>query len=114
MSFYHFSYDGGLGPGCYVEDPVVSGVWIHFVAMVSKPDHRIWWYKNGQLRDTDGFGPADRYPISDADLRSGDAPVRMGSQDGGSFFKGAIDNLYIYNRMLTAAEITGLYDDPTP
>jgi Concanavalin A-like lectin/glucanases superfamily len=114
MSLYHFSYDGGLGPGCYVEDPVVNGEWIHYVAMVSKPDHRIWWYKNGQLRDTDGFGAADRYPIPDADLRSGNAPVRMGSQDGNSFFKGAIDNVYIYNRMLTDEEVTGLYRDPTP
>jgi hypothetical protein len=59
MSFYHFRYCGGLGPGCYVEDPVANGAWFHVVASVSKPDHRIWWYKNGQLRDSDGFGPAD-------------------------------------------------------
>lgn len=114
MSFYHFSYDGGLGPGCYTEDPLVNGEWIHYVAMVSKPDHRIWWYKNGQLRDTDGYGAADHYPIPDSDLRNGNAPIKMGSQDGGSFFKGAIDNIYIYNRLLTATEITALYHDPTP
>ena len=114
MSFYHFGFDGGLGPGCYVEDPLVSGEWMHYAAVVSKPDHRIWWYKNGELRDTDGFGPADSYPIPNADLRNGSAPVRMGSQDSGSFFKGAIDNAYFYNRMLTAPEITHLYHDPTP
>jgi hypothetical protein len=114
MSFYHFKYDGDRGPGCYVEDPVVHGPWIHYGAMISKPDRRIWWYKNGQPRDTDGFGPADRYPIRDADLRNGNAPVRMGSQDGGSFFKGAIDNVYVYNRMLSATEIVGLYNDSTP
>jgi hypothetical protein len=33
MSFYHFSFDGGLGPGCYVEDPLVSGEWMHYVAV---------------------------------------------------------------------------------
>lgn len=114
MSFYHFGYGGSLGPGCYVQDPVVNGVWIHYVAMVSKPEHRIWWYKNGDLRDTDGFGPADTYPIPDADLRHGNAPVRMGSQDGSSYFKGAIDNVYFYNRLLTPTEITRLCNDATP
>lgn len=114
MSFYHFSYDGGRGPGSYVQDTVTNGVWIHYVAIVSKPEHRIWWYKNGDLEDTDGFGPAEKYSIPDADLRTGNAPVRMGSQDGCSYFKGAIDNVYFYNRKLTSTEISDLYDDATP
>ena len=114
MSFYHFSYDGGLGPGSYVQDTVTNGGWIHFVAIVSKPEHKIWWYKNGVLRDTDGFGPTDSYPIPDADLRNGNAAVKLGSQDGQSYFKGAIDNVYFYNRKLTATEITNLYNDTTP
>ncbi|WP_158257532.1 LamG-like jellyroll fold domain-containing protein [Haliangium sp. UPWRP_2] len=114
MSFYHFSYDGGLGPGSYVQDPVVRGGWIHLVAIVSKPEHKIWWYKNAALRDSDGFGPSDSYPIADADLRNGNAAVKLGSQDDQSYFKGAIDNLYFYNRKLTAAEITTLYNDRTP
>ena len=114
MSFYLFSYDGGRGPGSHVQEPVRKGGWIHFVAVISKPDHKIWWYKNGVLRDSDGFGPADSYPIPDSDLRNGNAPVRMGSQDGSSYFKGAIDNVYFYNRMLTKKEIMDLYNDTTP
>ena len=113
MSFYLFGYSGGLGPGCYVEDAVVTGTWMHLVAAVSRPEQRIWWYKNGELRDSVGFGPADSYPIPDEDLRNGSAPVRMGSQDGRSFFRGAIDDVYVYNRVLSAAEILGLYRDPT-
>lgn len=114
MSFYHFSYDGGLGPGSYVQDTLTNGGWIHFVAIVSKPEHKIWWYKNGVLRDSDGFGPTDSYPIPDADLRNGNAAVKLGSQDGQSYFKGAIDNVYFYNRKLTTTEITDLYNDTTP
>ena len=114
MSFYHFSYDGGLGPGSYVQDTLTNGGWIHYVAIVSKPEHKIWWYKNGVLRDSDGFGPTDSYPIPDADLRNGNAAVKLGSQDGQSYFKGAIDNVYFYNRKLTTSEITGLYNDTTP
>ena len=37
-------------------------------------------------RPLDGFGPADSYPIPDADLRNGDAAVKLGSQDGQSHF----------------------------
>ncbi|QLQ30466.1 MAG: hypothetical protein HZT40_01260 [Candidatus Thiothrix singaporensis] len=99
MSVYHFKYSGGLGPGSYVQEKL-NGGWIHYVAIISKPDHRIWWYKNGKLMDSDGFALTDSYPIPDADLRNGNAPVRLGSQDGKSFFKGEIDNLYFYNRKL--------------
>lgn len=114
MSFYHFNYSGGLGPGSYVEETVTDGGWIHYVAIISKPEHKIWWYKNGVLKDSDGFGPTDSYPIPDADLRNGNAAVKLGSQDGGSYFKGAIDNVYFYNRKLTTTEISDLYTDTTP
>ncbi|HUR59767.1 MAG TPA: LamG-like jellyroll fold domain-containing protein [Opitutaceae bacterium] len=114
MSFYHFSYDGGLGPGSYVQETLVNGGWIHYVAIISKPEHKIWWYKNTVLKDSDGFASTDSYPIPDADLRNGNAPVKMGSQDGGSYFKGAIDNVYFYNRKLTTTEISQLYNDSTP
>lgn len=114
MSFYLFGYDGERGPGSYVQEPVRKAAWIHYVAVISKPEHRIWWYKNGVLRDSDGFGPADSYPIPDSKLRNGNAPVRMGSQDGGSYFRGAIDNVYFYNRKLKPEEIVDLYLDDTP
>lgn len=114
MSFYHFSYDGGKGPGSYVEETVTNGGWIHYVGIVSKPEHMIWWYKNGVLRDSDTFAPPATYAIPDADLRNGNAAVKIGSQDGDSYFKGAVDNVYFYNRKLTLAEISDLYNDTTP
>ncbi len=113
MSVYHFKYSGGLGPGSYVQEKL-NGGWMHYVAIISKPDHRIWWYKNGKLVDNDGFALTDAYPIPDADLCNGNAPVRLGSQDGKSFFKGEIDNLYFYNRKLTPVEIEQIYTDTTP
>lgn len=113
MSFYIWPYDGGLGPGSYVQDTLTNGGWIHFVAVVSKPEHRIWFYKNGVLRDNDGFGPGDSYAIPDANLRNGNATLKIGTRDGGSFIKGSIDNIYIYNRKLTATEIQQVYNDTT-
>ena len=112
MSFYLFGYSGGRGPGCHVEDPVANGTWMHLVATISQPEQRIRWYKNGELRDSIGFGPTDSFPIPDGDLRNGNAPVRMGSQDGRSSFKGAVDDVYIYNRALAPAEVFDLYRTP--
>jgi hypothetical protein len=111
LSAYLFAYLGGKGPGSHVEEPVASGSWIHLVAQFSKPEHLILLYKNGLHKDTDGFSVNDPYPIPDADLRSGDAPLRMGSQDGHSYFRGAIDDVYFYNRLLDDHEIRGLYLD---
>ena len=108
MSFYHFSFDGGLGPGCYVEDPLVSGEWIHYAAVVSKPDHRIWWYKNGELRERkaeyeeqnyvrDKFGI--RYPtrlrlISEDNMRLRVKPIKV------------IDSSFYYLRFLSEITLT--------
>jgi hypothetical protein len=113
MSFYLWPYDGGLGPGSYVQDTLTNGGWIHFTAVVSKPEHMIWFYKNGVLRDSDCFSSSCSYSIPDGDLRNGNATVKIGTRDGGSFLKGSIDNIYVYNRKLTATEIQQVYNDTT-
>jgi hypothetical protein len=70
----------------------------------------IKWYKNGVLRDQDPFINSE-YRISP---RNGTAPVRVGTKDFASYFKGAIDNLAIYNRALSASEVVQLYNDTAP
>jgi len=42
------------------------------------------------------------------DPRGGDAPLRIGTSDGSSFFAGNIDELAIFDRLLTVDEITSL------
>ena len=111
LSTYLFATRGGKGPGSHVEEPLASGSWIHLVALFSKPDHRITLYKNGLQKDSDGFGPDDSFPIPNSEVRTGDAPVRMGSQDGNSYLRGAIDDVYFYNRLLDDHEIKRLYLD---
>jgi hypothetical protein len=113
MSCYLWAYSGGLGPGSYFQDTLVNGGWIHVAAVYSRADHTIWWYKNGVLRDSDCFSSTCSYPIADSNLRNGNAPLRVGTRDLLSFFKGSIDNVYVYNRKLTASEITQIYNDTT-
>ena len=113
MSFYIWPYSGGLGPGTAVEETLTNGGWIHYAAIVSRSEKTIWYYKNGVLRRTASFGPGSQFPIADADLRNGNAPFRLGTRDLTSFLKGSIDNVYVYNRKLTATEVQQIYNDTT-
>ena len=109
-SFYLFNLAGGLGAGSYVQEVVVPGTWYHHVAVVDTRTDTIKWYKNGVLKDQDPF-IASEYRI---DPRNGTAPVRIGTKDFASHFKGAIDNINIYNRALSASEVIQLYNDTAP
>jgi hypothetical protein len=110
VSFYLFNPAGGLGAGSFVQDDVVRGTWHHHVAVVDLKADTIAWYKNGVLRDRDSF-LGNPYHIRP---RNGSAPVRIGTRDFASFFKGAIDNIHVYNRALSPAEVVQLFNDRTP
>jgi len=109
-SFYLFNLAGGEGAGSYVQEPVEQGRWYHYAAVIDMGTDRIKLYKNGVLKDQDPFINSE-YHIRP---RNGASPVRVGTRDFASFFKGAIDNITIYNRALSAAEINQLYQDATP
>jgi hypothetical protein len=109
-SFYLFNRTGGEGAGSYVQEPVTAGTWYHYVAVADMRTDTITWYKNGVRKDQDPFMSSE-YQIQP---QGGTAPVRLGTRDFASFFKGAIDNLHIYNRALSAAEVAQLCRDTTP
>lgn len=112
ISAYIFNADGGLGAGAYFQDKLEPGEWIHVVAVYSPGDMKdpkagVSIYKNGKLRT----GPAvpgstgtfyQAYKIVPA---HGTMPVRLGTKNLKSFFPGALDEVAIYPRALTAAEI---------
>jgi hypothetical protein len=70
----------------------------------------IEWYKNGVLKDQDPFIDSEY----DINPQNGTAPMRIGTKDFASYFKGAIDNINIYNRALSESEVLQLYHDITP
>ena len=110
ISFYVFNPAGGQGAGSFVQDPVTPFVWIHFVATVDVAANQIKWYKNGVLRDTDALIDSNYNIVP----QNGTAPVQLGTMNFNSYFAGAIDNLLFYNRVLSALEVTQLYQDQTP
>jgi hypothetical protein len=113
ISAYIWNPSGGQGAGAYFEDALTPGEWMHVVAVYDPGDMDtmlagVRIYKNGVLRK----GPPDRgtlygtYTIVPAD---GGAPVRFATRDGNSFFTGGLDEVAIYSRVLTGAEIMENY-----
>jgi hypothetical protein len=111
MSFYLFNPQGGLGAGSYFQDPVVPGVWIHYVAVVDAGAQTITWYKNGVFRDQDSFAPGSSFPVTPV---NGTEPFRIGTRAFESFFAGAVDDIRVYNRVLSAGEAQTLFNEAIP
>lgn len=102
ISFYIFQLSGGLGDGAYFEDTVIPGQWIHLVATVDAGKN-VRLYKNGVLRNM--------FTTSALTLGNGTAPVRIASgASGQSFFQGKMDDVRVYNRVLSDDEVMDLFN----
>jgi Concanavalin A-like lectin/glucanases superfamily len=124
ISFYLFNPPGGLGVGSYVQAPVTRRQWIHLVGMADTA--RTYFYENGQYIRCDTYrGPAQggceiHYQPNEnvqlvIDPQPGPAPLRLGTKDLGSFLEGGLSRVRLWNRVLTAAEVSDLYTaDTTP
>jgi hypothetical protein len=118
ISFYVFNSDGRKGIGSHFQDPVQAGEWIHVVGVADSSTTAI--YKNGVFRRCDrytGTGPKPCHNYTQ-DLwvtpTRGSAPMRIGTRDLESFFLGAIREVRVWNRALTAAEVAALFGGTPP
>jgi hypothetical protein len=118
ISFYVFNPEGHLGVGSYYEDrnnPIVAGQWMHFTGVAD--NGAITIYKDGidagHCFQYQGEGPC-RNQLDAAgnriviDPALGTAPLRIGTQDGESYFQGGIAALRIWSRPLTNTEVGDL------
>ncbi len=86
--------------GLYVGGPVTQGSWIFFSLVIVNNNWK--FYRDGVLTNE---GTASVNVMDDGSL--GD--LTIGTYGGGFHFNGRIDDVAIYNRGLTAAEIQQLY-----
>lgn len=76
--------------------------------------------KNGEFKDCDrytgsGSGPCHSYsPDRWIVPQRGNSPLRIGTRDLKSFFQGAIREVRIWNRALSANEVSGLFAGSVP
>lgn len=121
ISGYAFNPGGGLGAGSYyqapADDPVRVGEWIHYVLIINTTDAaRSAKYPTGYTKlyvtrkspvsgqivtriDQDALAAYQIVPVA------GTAPFRVGTRDLGSFFKGTVGRVAIYNYELAAEQV---------
>jgi hypothetical protein len=104
------------GAGAYFQDQLTAGRWIHVVACydpgdASTPGAGVSIYKNGKLRGSPATSSGALYsnPNFNIHPQHGPAPVRLGTRDLGSFLTGGLDEVAIYPRVLSAAEVLDNY-----
>ena len=102
-----FNTNGQAWPGIYTEAvlpaPMPTNVWLHYAATY---DHSaVILYLNGVPLKTNVIGAAT--------IAHSTSSFRIGMDDNGNCpFPGSIDDVRVYNRALTAAEIASLYAGP--
>lgn len=104
ISFYVFNPSGGLGIGSYFQDPLEAGQWIHVVGVADGTKTHI--YRDGRLRKSDVYH-------GKVSPRHGTAPVRIGTRDFASFFQGALGQVQVWSRALSASEVATLHSSNT-
>ena len=114
ISAYIFNPGPGLGSGAYVEEAIKPGKWIHIVATFDpgdkiNPKAGVSIYKDGKLAGGPGTSPGALYKSYDVSPAHGTSPLRLGSRDAKTFFTGALDEVAIYPRVLTAREVADNY-----
>jgi Concanavalin A-like lectin/glucanases superfamily len=114
ISGYAWNLDGGLGAGAYFQDTLTVGTFIHFAVAFDVDEGEygtVRIYRDGVLRQGTHLafrpGTPDEVIITP---RPGNAPVRVGTRDFGSYFKGVIAKVAIYDRRLTEADLRPHYE----
>jgi hypothetical protein len=101
-----FQYVMGPNESIYTTTTYNDGLWHHVAAVRASDNSRVLYVDGQQM-------------VSDSNVTSAfDAPVSIilgalfspGYPSGGRFWNGAIDDVRIYNRALSATEVTALYN----
>jgi hypothetical protein len=94
--------DGAINKTILSDSAATIGRWYHVVGVLDSSLNMTMYVDGVQQADTDSVSA-----INPLDTTS----MRMGTQDGSSgFVDGYIDDVRVYNRTLSAAEIKRLYD----
>ncbi len=106
ISFYVFQPGVSRGCGSYFQDPLVAGQWIHVAGTVDAAAQQTAIFRNGELRHADSYASLR--------LAAGVQPLRIGTRDLRSFFQGAIRDLRVWDRPLSASEVRALFGGTAP
>ena len=90
-----------------------DGTWQHITVVWDNSAGELLLYINGTLGSSNASGLAGSFTSSDP-LNIGNTSNNGSSSAGNGFVEGEIDDIRIYNRTISAAEITALYLEGPP
>jgi hypothetical protein len=106
ISGYAFNLTGGLGAGSYFQDNVTIGEWILYTLTINTvnvsstfPTGYTKIFKNGIVRGQNSLIGYNVIP------QNGTAPMRIGTRQLQSFFKGAIGKVAVYGYELNSTQL---------
>ncbi|CAF1498233.1 unnamed protein product [Adineta ricciae] len=112
ISGYVFNLNGGLGAGSYFQDQIKIGQWIFYTLVINTinvtddyPTGYTKIFKNGIQRDQDALIDYKVVP------EKGTAPMRIGTRDRKSFFKGAIGKVALFDYELNSPQLLNFNSD---
>ena len=98
-------YDGGSGGApSYGSTSLSTGVWYH-VAVTRSASRGITLYLNGSPDGTD---------TRTGSPSTGTLDINIGSDYGGNYLDGLIDEVAVFNSVLSASDISSIYNSGTP
>lgn len=110
ISGYAFNPGPAEGAGSYFQDPVIVGQWIYYTLTINTinvdstyPTGYTKIYKNGIYRDQDSLSGYGIIP------QNGSAPMRIGTRQLKSFFKGAIGKVALFDYELSSSQLQTHY-----
>ncbi|HIL69676.1 MAG TPA: hypothetical protein EYG38_07490, partial [Verrucomicrobia bacterium] len=83
-----------------IGESLSANVWYHITGVFDGSDAHV--YIDGELKESQAVGG----PVDDANL-----PLRIGSDDSGNFFNGAMDQVVIWNRPLNSEEVIAVVNN---
>lgn len=99
--------------GCIAREPVKAGVWYHVVFMFNTDS--LYLYVNGVFQQKNYKGFISNYFPSDSVLLGYVTNYFVGRKGYNySYFNGCLDDVKLYSKVLTPAEILQLYNEPDP
>ncbi|MCH1510442.1 MAG: LamG domain-containing protein [Akkermansiaceae bacterium] len=104
---------GGADLRAAVNGPVTNDSdWHHAVLMIDQTAGVVRGFIDGlEVTGVGSGGPPDETFVADADGIANGDPVLLGARASGGFqFFGAMDDFAVWDRTLTTAEVTGIYD----
>ena len=123
LGYHFFLQNGQMGLQLADGDPtnyfspalpsIYDGAWHHIAVTIQRTSHQgINWYYDGQCVDTPTCTTSN--PTGRLGSLVSNGPLRIGTRTAADpftgWFKGSLDELEIYNRVLKPDEVLGIYN----